>query len=457
MKIKISAQHFLDVTNAMDKVKPFGYVGGQNFLVPFSEVKPIEGYEIPINEKTGKALPFCCNYHRKLYYEIDKWYKNKFPNCCENHKILASNPHFKKIDYKNVAIKVVQQLSYTEHIIRKNIDNIDWYDDITEYIYYNSFSFGHPVSVGNNYYLETLLGMLEDVNFFKSIDERKKDALIKFVKSFYEPIEKVENTDLNLLYFTYQNWLDIFPFELSFFGNLKAHFQNQFPILIGKPQTNRYLGTAKFNVHSKESLIISLLSITDSIITQLNSNNLLENNLLTEPDKIKLEIVVSERKLKTKVGYLPNENDDKRKFADILNEWFADEKKFIDEVTPLIKALPPQPISVNESRTKKVIFETITNIDKQGWQYAFVSEQDYNLFTDLLTNFFEYKPYKLPETIIQLKRTCKTKVAKALGEIHKELSNENKLSTDKKYFELIRVLNHFEKETEGDLYKALTR
>ena len=62
------------------------------------------------------------------------------------------------------------------------------------------------------------------------------------------------------------------------------------------------------------------------------------------------------------------------------------------------KLLPPQPISINESRTKKVIFETITNIDKQGWQYAFVSEQDYNLFTDLLTNFFEYKPYTLPET-----------------------------------------------------------
>jgi len=119
--------------------------------------------------------------------------------------------------------------------------------------------------------------------------------------------------------------------------------------------------------------------------------------------------------------------------------------------------LPPQPISVNESRTKKVIFETITNIDKQGWKYAFVSEQDYNLFTDLLTNFFEYKTYTLPETIIQLRRTCKTKVAKALGEIHKELSNENKLSTDTKYFQLIRVLSHFEKETEGDLYKALTR
>lgn len=121
------------------------------------------------------------------------------------------------------------------------------------------------------------------------------------------------------------------------------------------------------------------------------------------------------------------------------------------------QALPAQPIDKEQNRTKQVIAETFENMDKKGWQYAFVYEQDYNLFTDLLTNFFESKTYTLPETIIQLKRACKTKVGKVLGEIHKELSYENKLSTDTKYFQLIRVLSHFEKETEGDLYKALTR
>ena len=121
------------------------------------------------------------------------------------------------------------------------------------------------------------------------------------------------------------------------------------------------------------------------------------------------------------------------------------------------KIAAPQPININESRTKKIISETISNIDKQGWEYAFISEYDYNLFAELLTNFFEDKPYKLPETPIQLKRTCKTKLAKALGEIHKELSNEDKLSTDTDYFRIIRALNHFEKVKEGDLYKALTR
>lgn len=116
-----------------------------------------------------------------------------------------------------------------------------------------------------------------------------------------------------------------------------------------------------------------------------------------------------------------------------------------------------QQLELTGSKTSKVIVEAFRNMAKDGWEYAFSTEQDYNLFTDLLTNFFEYKPYKLPETPIQLKRMCKTKVAKALGEIHEELSNENKLSTDNNYFQLIRVLSHFKEETKDDLYKALTR
>ena len=146
------------------------------------------------------------------------------------------------------------------------------------------------------------------------------------------------------------------------------------------------------------------------------------------------------------------------KLESLLHIYQVNHEKFGESKEPIKNnGLPPQPISINESRTKKVIFETLTNLDKRGWQYAFVSEQDYNLFTDLLTNFFEYKPYTLPNTIIKLKRSCKTKVAKALGEIHKELSNEKKLSNDTEYFKIIRVLNHFKNETAGDLYKALTR
>jgi hypothetical protein len=117
----------------------------------------------------------------------------------------------------------------------------------------------------------------------------------------------------------------------------------------------------------------------------------------------------------------------------------------------------PQPININESRTKELIADIISSMDNKGWQYAFVSEYDYNLFTELLTSYFEFKPYELPDTTIQLKRACKTKLAKALGDIHKELSPINTLSADTDFFRIIRTLNHFEKVTQGDLYKALTR
>jgi len=155
----------------------------------------------------------------------------------------------------------------------------------------------------------------------------------------------------------------------------------------------------------------------------------------------------------------------------VLNEWQYPtkiEQQAVESVRPYLveqleyweselKNLLPQSIDKQQNRTKQLIVETFENMDKKGWQYAFSTEQDYNLFTNLLTNFFEYKDYSIPETAIQLKRSCKTKVAKALGEIHKELSNENKLSTDTEYFNIIRVLSHFQNEKERDLYKALTR
>lgn len=433
--------------------KPFIEIDAEHFTLSAFETKPIEGYEAPTNKETGEQFPNCCPFHKSVFEGAESWF-SKFPNCCDQHKAMVSKWWYNKANYSGIAEKIVKQLSYTEHHISERINIDDWYKDITDYIEYNVSSFGHP-AIGLHLYLGNVQLYIKNTN--SEIPKIKRQRLIEFIETYYNSPKEQTKTDLNILYSTYQKWLKVFPFEISFFSTLKPHFEKQLPILNSKPETNKYTGLAKVKMHTKGSLIDVLLNLTNNLLTQINTTTLYEKGLLTEPQKIKLELVLNERKMKLKQGYVNSSKDEEQRYRKILKEWFADEKRFIDEVTPIVKALPPQPISVNESRTKKVIFETITNIDKQGWQYAFVSEQDYNLFTDLLTNFFEYKPYTLPETIIQLKRTCKTKVAKALGEIHKELSNENKLSTDTKYFQLIRVLSHFEKETEGDLYKALTR
>lgn len=436
--------------------KPFIEIDAEHFTLSAFETKPIEGYEAPANKETGEQFPNCCPFHKSVFEGAESWFL-KFPNCCDQHKAMVSKWWYNKANYSGIAEKIVKQLSYTEHHISERINIDDWYKDITDYIEYNVSSFGHP-AIGLHLYLGNVQHYIKNTK--TEIPKIKRQVLIEFIETYYNKpidIDKTNRTDLNVLYSTYQKWLKVFPFEISFFSTLKPHFEKQLPILNGKPETNKYTGIAKAKMHTKGSLIDVLLNLTNNLLTQINTTTLYEKGLLTEPKKIKLELVLNERKMKLKQGYVNSSKDEEQRYRKILKEWFADEKRFIEEVTPIVKALPPQPISVNDSRTKKVIFETINNIDKQGWRYAFVSEQDYNLFTDLLTNFFEYKPYSLPETTIMLKRTCKTKVAKALGEIHKELSNENKLSTDTNYFNLIRVLSHFNNETEGDLYKALTR
>lgn len=76
---------------------------------------------------------------------------------------------------------------------------------------------------------------------------------------------------------------------------------------------------------------------------------------MTEPEKIKLELVLSERKLKLNTGYLQDSENDKKPFIEILNEWFSDEKKFIDEVSPLLEKLPAQQLEseINDKLTAK--------------------------------------------------------------------------------------------------------
>ncbi len=115
-------------------------------------------------------------------------------------------------------------------------------------------------------------------------------------------------------------------------------------------------------------------------------------------------------------------------------------------------------VTNKESPTRQLINETFEGLDNnKGWEYAFRSKSDYNSFVNLLTSFFEFKEYLLPEQVIQLKRGCKTRLAATLGRIHSDLSNNNTLKNDTKFFEIIKTLNHFKNLTTNQLYKDLSR
>lgn len=320
--------------------KPFIEIDAEHFTLSAFETKPIEGYEAPTNKETGEQFPNCCPFHKSVFEGAESWF-SKFPNCCDQHKAMVSKWWYNKANYSGIAEKIVKQLSYTEHHISERINIDDWYKDITDYIEYNVSSFGHP-AIGLHLYLGNVQHYIKNTN--SEIPKIKRQRLIEFIETYYNSPKEQTKTDLNILYSTYQKWLKVFPFEISFFSTLKPHFEKQLPILNGKPETNKYTGLAKAKMHTKGSLIDVLLNLTNNLLTQINTTTLYEKGLLTEPQKIKLELVLNERKMKLKQGYVNSSKDEEQRYRKILKEWFADEKMFIDEVTPIVKALPPQPI-----------------------------------------------------------------------------------------------------------------
>jgi len=105
----------------------------------------------------------------------------------------------------------------------------------------------------------------------------------------------------------------------------------------------------------------------------------------------------------------------------------------------------------------KVIIENeFKTMDDLGWEYAFTFENDYIIFVDLLAKYFENKSYILPKNIIKLKRNCKTRFAKVLNSIHKDLSKKS-LKSDHDFIKIIKILDYFKDCSEDEIYQAITR
>ncbi len=130
------------------------------------------------------------------------------------------------------------------------------------------------------------------------------------------------------------------PFEMrSYFGEVKQYFVNRLPIMDGKPEENMYMpGIAKAKFITKNRLVEHLVITTNELLQQINSLMLYEKGLITDADKLKLELIINNRKLELDAGYISNSQDEETRYRNILKAWFKDEKKFVDELTPIFNA-----------------------------------------------------------------------------------------------------------------------
>lgn len=318
---------------------PFLQFSGDNLYVGQFTVKPISGFTLPVNDETGKRFPECCEAHLDLRNRLRDWY-NKLPNCCDKHRQEFEKRGWDKHKaFPGLVQKILTQAIQTEYFIESKIDSKEWLQEIIDYLDYNNQSFGHP-NIGAEQFMNHVRHFIRDSSCIE--EDAKRIVLLQVIDKKYYSTSKISSqTDLNVLHATYQKWLRLFPFDLTIFSHLKEKFHTQLPIIKKVEHVNQYSGMVSVSLHTKESLISELIDVTDKLITEINAYKLNQEGKLAEPDKLKLEYILKEREMKLSEGYKSQARDEQTRYRRILKDWLKDEKKFIEEITPLLEKTKP--------------------------------------------------------------------------------------------------------------------
>jgi hypothetical protein len=320
------------------------------------EILTFEGgaYELPYNIKRAEgkhnleSCEGCRIQKKKLIIELKKSCKN-FPNCCEWHKKLPKLKEFKISDFKGLEEDIANKVLFTYHHVLNHIQNDDYFSDFTNYYEYVHESFGSfpnnygsPFQIGNFQTflinrIESLKGKINPEAISKDEIDNRLIKIINYINDSYKPVDKIKNDlDFKLLLDTYDKWYRTFPFDLSYFQHLKERFSKTIPILKEQPIYNKYNGLSKIKMKSKEEFAKFLIDLTKRIITNINGLRLYETGKLSSVENIKLELILRNRELELK-ELKSLDSTDKKGYFKYLKFWFETEKKFIDEITPLLK------------------------------------------------------------------------------------------------------------------------
>jgi len=360
------------------------------FLKP-SEIEPTKG------EKHDYESCESCLQNQKLFqddfqdvFEGKKVYGNgkkreAFPYCCDAHKKLLKEQNFNMSDFVKVPEMASWKVVYVNNHILNNIDIKDWYEDITNYLDYAIWSFGKFYNdCGQPLLLDEFLQNIRYQVENHKYDSNKKKRIIEYIDLHLDPQPKKEKTDLNILIEVYRKWLKIFPFELSYFRGLKRYYYGVIPFLQGNQVFNPYLKVSKGKSHTKDSLIEALLNLTDGLLTQINGLLFYEKGLLTEPQRVKMELINSKRRQKLKQGYRTTNKDETKRYRKMIKAWFIDEQEHINE---LIESLEYQEKQLSSQKPLKnppkclITISPIGLVDKlfEGLKSHFEEEQHQDL------------------------------------------------------------------------------
>ena len=335
IKLDLNKDDIDRIINGMKQNKPFIRLASKDQIYdPGFETKPLEGYE----EWKPKSFPECCSFHQHASKSVKKWFK-EFPECCDDHRKLAKRKSFNIEDYTARDNKILNQLSYTEYHIFKQIDTSDWYNDITHYIVYNLQSFGTP-SVGMDRYWKYLRIFIENPSKESVLYHRrdKQQKLIEYLEKETQPVIKPQNDkDINKLLATYQKWLKIFP-DLEYFKLIKEKAAKQIPLLYDK-EYNPYLELYKFRIRTQSELIEFLTDATKLILDSIDLEKLILKKVISDAQKYEYEIKREHHRIKQS-SLLQEFTKGEKQYVKTIKRWLQEEKRYFKEVEPLFSTIP---------------------------------------------------------------------------------------------------------------------
>ncbi len=249
-----------------------------------------------------------------------------FPHCCKDHFLSFqeltewANTFLPEAESMMLAKKTLFNLSNTESFILFTFNQDDWYEEISDFIEYNIFSFGSSINHAERYLMK-LGGFIKTIQIPNNYHKSRKldDLILLWLKN------SMFSRDLFHLRKAFDKWFYSFPFELSFLSKLKDKYDLFFGIV-----------NDDFTDYDDSSFMVEINKMTDAILYNHNTSNLYKQKLITDPAKLKFELIASQRtyKLNNENFYGQNSESDPE-YRRMIQKWFKDEIKFVTYVSKL--------------------------------------------------------------------------------------------------------------------------
>lgn len=326
--------------------RSISFLESKDFEIRFTAIDPPDQ-----NYKEKEGFPNCCTFHKNIIKSLQHRIQ-KFPFCCELHSKLSTQLWFDKINYLGLAEHTAKAVHFTEYQIFSKINEEDWFGYISEYIEYCIYSFGQfPKGFGPPLAREDYLTFVKVlvqgfINEGKYVNERVY-KILSFLESFSKKKIEVEAPDIQVLMKYYEEWVKIFPFEISYFEPFKVEFARIYPILNQGTSTNRYMGLQTAQLLTYSQLIDNVVKLTRKILSSYSACQLLEEGRLTDIEFKQLELATSKRRVE--LEELSTETaKDRNKYIKLIKKWIKYEQKYLQTIAPILSKSQLNSVFIND-------------------------------------------------------------------------------------------------------------